>query len=380
MESSSDKSRTLASASSARNAQLNGGALKCARRTTRYHLAELLGRRTRPLKLRLALTNRCNARCIMCSIWQFQDNAAPELPGELTVDEIRRLAQRNRRFLAKVTQVALTGGEPTLRRDFLEVARAVSEEFPGRGLSFNTNGFASQRVLGLVEQCLEFRQKLSVMVSLDGIGDAHNRVRGMKGNVYAAVRKTIDGLLALREAGRRLKLEINSVMTNQNADQLPALFEFCRERGLEFNPIYITFGQLYHNENADVALNEESRARLLEDARRMLAECPSLRLFETVRLLEGRPRDFDCWAGRLMLLVEENADVFPNGGCPPDFKLGNLREFDFELERLLDSADARAVLKRVAACRACEIPCESMTTLRHAEAWSGYRKCRQLAR
>jgi MoaA/NifB/PqqE/SkfB family radical SAM enzyme len=347
------------------------------RRTARFHLLDALGMRIKPVKLRLSLTNRCNSRCIMCSIWKNQDNGAPSLPGEITPDEIRRMAQANRNFFSRLTHVSLTGGEPTLRRDFVEVVRAVSEELPNCSLSFNSNGFSTKRVLGLVDQCMAFRRKMTVMISLDGIGEAHTRVRGMKGDIFPMVKATIDGLVQRREAGMKLQLEINTVMTNVNNDQLLAVHEFCRERRLEFNPIYITFGQLYQNHDADVALTDASRGRFLEDVGRIQREERDVQLVETAHLLQKKKRDFDCWAGRLIFLVEENCDVFPNGGCPYHFKLGNLRDFEFSFARLLASAPARAVLAKTRPCRLCQIPCESMTTLRQAEALTGYFKFRR---
>ncbi len=356
---------------------------KALRRTVRYHVRSGLGLPIRPLKLRLSLTNRCNSRCIMCSIWQFQDNGAPSLPGEITVEEIERLAAVNRDFLGKVDHISLTGGEPTLRRDLVEVTRALTEGFPGRTLSFNSNGFNTRRIIGMVEQILEFRKQLTVMISLDAIGEQHNVIRGMRGDVCTQVIKTIDGLAAMRGPGRRLKLQVNTVMTNENRDQLMGVWNFCRERGVQFNPIYITYGQLYQNQQAEagtIKLTGESRERLLKDAEQIMRHEPGLQLYEAVNLLRTDRRDFDCWAGKLMMLIEENCDVFPNGGCPTDFKLGNLRDFGMDLKALLASPPARRILGGVSACRLCQIPCEYMTTLNHAEALTGWRKRRELTK
>lgn len=351
---------------------------KAVRRTARYHLRDALGIRIKPRKLRVSLTNRCNSRCIMCSIWKFQDNNAPSLPGEITPAEIARIAEVNRDFFSDVSHVSITGGEPTLRRDFVEVMRTLAEGFPDRSLSFNTNAFATKKIVGLAESCFEFLKELTVMVSLDGMGESHDVVRGMR-NVFAPVVKTIEGLQALKGPKRKIKIEINTVMTNENSDQLRALYDFCAERDISFNPISITVGQLYQNQDTSdstMQLSAESRENLLADLRAIGQHDRSLQIQETIRILETQQRDFDCWAGRLIFLIEENCDVFPNGGCPTDFKLGNLRDFEFSMERLLDAHEAREILKQTTACRRCQIPCEYMSTLRHAEALTGFRKAR----
>jgi MoaA/NifB/PqqE/SkfB family radical SAM enzyme len=352
--------------------------MKALRRTARYHAREVLGLRVKPRKLRISLTNRCNSRCIMCSIWQFQDNNAPSLPGEITPDEISHLAAVNRGFFSDVSHVSITGGEPTLRRDFVEVMKNLAEGFPDRSLSFNTNAFATKKIVGLAESCFDYMKELTVMISLDGMGEAHDTVRGMR-NVFAPVIKTIEGLRALRSRKRKIKVEINTVMTNENSDQLRAIYDFCAQNDISFNPISITIGQLYQNQATDdstMRLSDDSRANLLRDLREIAKTDRSLIIGETIRILETQQRDFDCWAGRLIFLIEENCDVFPNGGCPTDFKLGNLRDYDFDMLRLLEAHDAREVLRKARSCRRCQIPCEYMSTLRHAEALSGFRKAR----
>ena len=60
-----------------------------------YRLAAALRFPPRPRKLRLALTNRCNARCRTCNAWKMEGNEA----NELTLEEYEKLLTLNRRFL-----------------------------------------------------------------------------------------------------------------------------------------------------------------------------------------------------------------------------------------------------------------------------------------
>ncbi|MDX2175806.1 MAG: radical SAM/SPASM domain-containing protein [Candidatus Sumerlaeia bacterium] len=356
---------------------------KALRRTAQAHLRDWLGAPPRPLKLRMALTNRCNSRCIMCSIWKFQDNFAPSIPGETSPDDIRRLGERSRDFFSELNHISLTGGEATLRRDLVELLRAVGEAFPGRSVSLNTNGFSPAKLHRILDEACEFLHGITVTISLDGIGATHGVVRGMGSKVYDAVRESIDGIVARREAGRPMDVEVNTVMTNANADQMAPVHAFCAERKIAWNPIFVIKGQLYQNQSGQddaLVLSPDSRRRLTDDMRAIAKARPSVKNSETLRLLEedGR-RDYDCWAGRLLLLIEENGDVYPNGGCPPEFKIGNMRDTDFDLGALFATPLAREVLAKAKDCRACAIPCEYMTTLRYAEALEGWRKTRRAA-
>ena len=87
--------------------------------------------------LRLSLTEVCNFRCTYCLPDGYRKRCGQ--PAELSVAEIERAV---RGFAALgLWKVRLTGGEPTLRRDFEDVARAVSAVPGVRRVAMTTNGY-----------------------------------------------------------------------------------------------------------------------------------------------------------------------------------------------------------------------------------------------
>lgn len=354
--------------------------LRAALRTGRYRVLDWLGL-VRPLKLRIGLTNRCNSKCIMCNVWKQQaDGASGDESGELSVGEIDAILSRNSEFLSRLTHIALTGGEPTLRRDFADIWRILHKHHPGASISFNSNGFHTSRILEYVEAIVQFHPRTTVMISVDGFGEIHDRVRGVE-NIFPKVMATLEGVEALRAEHKCLRVEVNYVMTPVNARDCVKLFRFCRERRLSFNPIYCVQGELYFNEQQDnVSLTDEDRASYIEAFQEILMEDDSLQTREILDQLQNRPRDFNCWAGRITLLIEENGDVYPNGGCPSGFRMGSLRAFDYSLSCLLESEHAQNVLAEARKCRICRLSCETMTTLQYPEALCGYRKSREAVR
>jgi MoaA/NifB/PqqE/SkfB family radical SAM enzyme len=245
-------------------------------------------------------------------------------------------------------------------------------------MSFNSNGFSTSKVMAYVEEILTFHERITVMISLDGYGEAHDKVRGMK-NVFPHVLKTIERLIELRASHRWMKVELNYVLTPINVDDCLEIFRFCQEKRIPFNPIYAIQGELYDNEGEDnVSLTNDARERYKGHFARILQDDDSLQTREIVDQLLDRPRDFNCWAGRTMFLIEENGNVFPNGGCPSTYKLGNLRDFDYSFDALLASDQAQKILGGTKACRLCRLSCETMTTLQHPEALAGYRKSREM--
>ncbi|MFN2507130.1 MAG: GTP 3',8-cyclase MoaA, partial [Acidimicrobiales bacterium] len=98
--------------------------------------------------LRISVVDRCNFRCTYCMpaaglSWLGRDEL-------LTVDEIETLA---RVFVALgVREIKLTGGEPTVRRELVEIVRRLRAIDPELDLSLTTNGFLLERLAGPLEE------------------------------------------------------------------------------------------------------------------------------------------------------------------------------------------------------------------------------------
>ncbi|KAA8494517.1 GTP 3',8-cyclase, mitochondrial [Porphyridium purpureum] len=93
--------------------------------------------------LRISLTERCNLRCLYC----MPEEGVPLTPSEklLTASEIDRLVDL---FVSLgVHKVRLTGGEPTVRKDFDDIARRIGKRPQIRSFGITTNGIALRRRL-----------------------------------------------------------------------------------------------------------------------------------------------------------------------------------------------------------------------------------------
>lgn len=98
-------------------------------------LQDILGRRF--TYLRLSITDQCNFRCLYCLPNGYQKN--PNQPPLLSLNEIRRLVMAFSE--GGFCKVRLTGGEPTLRRDFLAIAAAISSIPRVKKVMLSTNGY-----------------------------------------------------------------------------------------------------------------------------------------------------------------------------------------------------------------------------------------------
>jgi cyclic pyranopterin phosphate synthase len=182
--------------------------------------------------LRVSITDRCNYKCVYCRTGEM----GAQYP-ELTIDGYLRLI---RLFVdLGITKVRLTGGEPLLRRDILDLVRELAGMQTASGgkldLALTTNG----HLLDGLAQPLKDAGLNRVTVSMDAVDAAvFERITRVRGS-FAAVLK---GIRAARSAGLT-PLKINCVLLRGfNDDQIEAFAHFAREedvvvRFIEFMPL-----------------------------------------------------------------------------------------------------------------------------------------------
>nr|WP_246538525.1 GTP 3',8-cyclase MoaA [Nissabacter archeti] len=178
--------------------------------------------------LRLSITDVCNFRCTYCLPDGYKSTGHAK-KSFLSLDEIRRVT---RAFAELGTEkVRLTGGEPSLRRDFCEIIAAVRENPQIRTLATTTNGYrmardvAAWRDAGLT----------AINVSVDSL-DARqfHAITGQD-----KFRQVMEGIDAAFEAGYE-KVKVNAVlMRDVNHKQLPAFLNWIKDR-----PIQLRFIEL----------------------------------------------------------------------------------------------------------------------------------------
>lgn len=161
--------------------------------------------------VQLQLLEACNLKCAHCYGGDVLLSGTPPLEEiRRRIDAIYSLGAQ----LGVVPDIHLSGGEPTLRRDLVEIVRYIFDDKSGDALLF-TNGtqWTSPFARALYDAGLRF-----VQVSLEGPEDLNDAIRGR--GVYALAMQTLQ---MLREHGFRLTVSIT--VTAINFDSLFAFIE-----------------------------------------------------------------------------------------------------------------------------------------------------------
>ena len=110
----------------------------------------------------LFVTSRCNAFCKTCFYHEELNQ-----PGDLTLDQLKKISLT----MPPITDLWLSGGEPTLRRDVPEVIDAFVNQNGVERVIIPTNGLIKTRVFEIVDRALSSHPKLDLYlnIALDGL-------------------------------------------------------------------------------------------------------------------------------------------------------------------------------------------------------------------
>ena len=184
--------------------------------------------------LRLSITDQCNFRCNYCLPNGYQPEA--NKPSFLTLSEITRVAKA---FAAMGTEkIRLTGGEPTLRKDFIAIAENIAQTEGIRQIALTTNGYRMAKDVDAWQKA----GITSINVSVDSLDPKmFHQITGI--NKFDDVMKGIDRAF---EIGYK-KVKVNSVlMKNLNDVEFNQFLAWVKHR-----PIQMRFIELMQTGEMD---------------------------------------------------------------------------------------------------------------------------------
>lgn len=262
----------------------------------------------------IAVTYRCNCRCLMCNIWQVADHE------EMSPIEYTKLPHTLR-------TINVTGGEPFLRRDLLEVVRSIISSAPRSRLVFSSNGLLTDAIVDTMTAIRSYHPQVGVGISIDGTQSTHDRIRGVPGCYSKAIR-TVE---CLRDEGFD-DLRLGMTISESNVNQIHDVFQLSRDLGVEFTATVAHNSQVYFRkmDNQDFEAYKGRLRGLKEviDAQvRSTAMKDWFRAYHLQGLIDDSIRDSyagHCSAGRRYIFMSPNGEVYPCSVM--GLSLGNLSD------------------------------------------------------
>lgn len=279
----------------------------------------------------IPVTYRCNAKCTMCNIWCRHEENETALEDLLALFKEPLVADN-------LQSVNLTGGEPTLREDLVAIAEGILSNCTKLdSITLNSNGLIPERLGNAVEELCRLQKEirdysLLCYLSVDGLGDMHDKVRGVPGS-FEKVMESID-LLGKLSRSSKFSFSINFTINRLNYLEMDKVYAFIVGKGLKIDFTYSMKSSIYfsNDDTERYKANEESaRDYICAFLRGMLGSSnftfsPSY-YRNLIKILHGETRKVGCIFTNEGFFLDPSGDVYRCWAF--DMKLGNIREQNF---------------------------------------------------
>ena len=240
----------------------------------------------KPLQSVIFITNRCDLSCKHCSVYEHQHSISKTI--KQIEEELKYAYRKGSRF------VDFEGGEPVLWKDeektvndLIRIAKQV--------------GFFSCTITTNAQTPFKNCLADSIWVSLDGVGEVHNTIRGQ--GTFEKLEKNIS------ECGHS-EVSVNMVINNQNYANVAQTVEYVKNSpyikfiSLNFHTPYIGTEYLF--------LDWEKRAKIIDEVLKMKKlGYPIMNSKSGLKLMKHNNFKKQCWVSNFILVDGSRLDECP---------------------------------------------------------------------
>ena len=291
------------------------------------------------------VTSRCNLKCSHCFNWENLNTG-----DDLSLNEINELCQE----LGRIENLNLSGGEPFMRDEFTEICKTFIRINHVKQIYVTTNAYHTNKMEKQIKELLkeEDFQILVIEISLDGLSEYHNKLRGNQ-KAFEKAMESYKMLEKLQVEDQRLRVHAVSTITNDNIGDIRMLTNYLFENcaAIDHHGISI-LDSTFKDDSLHVPGIEECQ-RLVKYVETLWMSREEGRLGSVVgpmlqwvnlKTAECKTQFVPCTAGRLIGVIYPNGDV---SVCEKHAPLGNIREKSFL--NIWRSEKARILRKKIRA-------------------------------
>lgn len=184
--------------------------------------------RSMPLNLTLSVTNRCIAKCKTCNIWKIYADDPELVKQELVSDEWERILKSIGTSPAWIT---ISGGNQFLRKDLTCIIKHVVEYCRPSIINIPISGVIPEVIYKKTEEILDICKvrnvKLIINLSLDGLYEKQDYMRGFKGD-FTNTMRTYKMLEGLKGKYGNLYIGVYTVVSVFNSDNIQEICDFVK--------------------------------------------------------------------------------------------------------------------------------------------------------
>lgn len=312
-----------------------------------------------PMTLTYSVTAACQSKCKTCQIGAMYCQDPKRAEKDLTLDEVKKIFSS----MKPVYFFNMSGGEPFLRNDLPEIVELACRYLKPRVIHTPTNAILTTKIIENTEKIIQIIRNydptvpFTVKPSIDGVGELHDEIRGVKGN-FDCLLKTIEGLKKLEVKYDNFHLELGTVISNFNIDHLDEIEDFVHSLGVEsYRNEVAECRTEFFNLNDPITPPADVYQRLIKDFARKIEENISSKknLAKTTealrvvyydiagKILEEKRQVIPCYAGVSNVHINYDGGVWSCCVLGYEKQMGNLRDYQYNFMELWCSEKADEV-------------------------------------
>ncbi len=323
------------------------------------------GKPANPLTITYSVTAACRSLCKTCNIGRVYLENPAVAQRDLTLKEI----EASFKSLGPIYFFNVSGGEPFMRMDLAEILRLAFIYLKPKLISIPTNSLAPKsiemttlKILKYMDEYCPSHVTLSIKPSIDGVGEKHDFIRGIKGN-FVKLEETIERLQAIKARDSRLEVDLGSVISNYNINDIPELEKWVHERGIGSYRHEIAEQRVeFHNIGDPITPSPEVYQNLTKGFAQEIIQnikgkslhtkvTESIRLAYydvAVKILKQKKQITPCYGGVANIHMDFDGEVWPCCILGGEQSMGNIRDWNYDFPALLNSQKAKKVIQYIA--------------------------------
>jgi radical SAM protein with 4Fe4S-binding SPASM domain len=303
-----------------------------------------------PMALIYFVTKACNCACEHCFYWQSLNKPRDK---ELTLDEARKIASKAGRLL----YLRLSGGEPFIRNDLLDIVEAFEKECRPSYIGIPTNGFFVDKIVDFAKKTAALNTRIEIGISIDDLGPRHDQIRNCPG-LFEKAMETFEALKEVKKNSKNLGVGFIVTAMKSNQQRLREIFETlsrlqpdgiacnivrdniksAKEKEIDLGLVY-QFAKICDEYNEGVIQVRKT----FFDRMRHIKTLQAHRIREEI--IKTNQFQIPCVAGDKIAVIYSEGEVSP---CETlDYQIGNIRDFNYDIRRLLKSERGRRIRKKI---------------------------------
>jgi len=315
----------------------------------------------------LFVTSRCNSFCKTCFYHEELNH-----PGDMTFDQVEKLSCT----MPAITDLWLSGGEPTLRRDVSEIINLFVRNNGVKRVIIPTNGLIKSRVAEIVDRALGDNREIDLYlnIALDGYGKTHDQIRGVPGH-WEKTLECVEAMYPLKDKyADRLRLNVNTVVCAENYTEIEQLANFMwsgfRLDGQYFNivrgdtlvgdeikqipaavlpRIYSFVSELTKRYGERMFADDDASKRFVKNVAYVGTITTHYRT-QHANFQQSVAWPFPCTAGETTVVIDYNGDV---RACELREKFATLADYDYDFRALWAAREHQVELNAIDGGKAC---------------------------